>query len=258
MPRGRVDPPADDPLETTQDVILDGRVRLVQPRRGHRVGTDAILLAAAASARAGERVADLGAGTGAVGLCVAAREPGVEIILVERNPHLAELCRRNLALNGREGRGGVLCLDLLEGRAVREAAGLVGLDLVVTNPPFVEMGEAMRSPERLRADAHELPPGGFARWVAAAGDALRHRGRLVMIQRADRLVACLDALRPAFGGFTVRPVHPRAEAPAIRVLVGAVKDGRAAPVLLPPLVLHEADGSFTAAARALHHGRALD
>ena len=151
-----------------------------------------------------------------------------------------------------------MCLDLLEGRAVREAAGLVGLDLVVTNPPFVEAGEAMRSPERLRADAHELPPGGFARWIAAAGDALRHRGRLLMIQRADRLVTCLDVLRPAFGGFTIRPVHPRVEAPAIRVLIGAVKGGRATPVLLPPLVLHEADGSFTAAARALHHGRALD
>ncbi|KAA2234371.1 tRNA1(Val) (adenine(37)-N6)-methyltransferase [Salinarimonas soli] len=248
----------DSAFEVGEDALLDGRLRLLQPRRGHRAGTDAVLLAAAASVRPGERIADFGAGTGAVGLALAAREPSARVILIERDPDLAELCRRNLALNGAEGRGEVLCLDLLAGRAAREGAGLAGLDLVVTNPPFVEAGEAPRSPERLRANAHELPPGGFRRWLEAAADALRHRGRLGMIQRADRLVTSLDGLRPAFGGFTLRPVHPRADAPAIRVLVGAVRAGRAAPVLLPPLVLHGADGRFTPEAEALHRGGLLD
>ena len=46
----------------TEDSLLGGRVRLIQPRRGHRVGTDAVLLAASADARAEETVYDLGAG----------------------------------------------------------------------------------------------------------------------------------------------------------------------------------------------------
>jgi len=246
-----------DEGEVGEDALLGGRLRLVQPRRGHRAGTDAILLAAAASPRPGERIADLGAGTGAVGLALALREPSARVLLVERDPGLADLCRRNLALNGIGGRGEVAALDLLSPRAERDAAGLRDLDLVVTNPPFLEEGDARPSPEPLRARAHALPPGGFRRWIAAAADALRHRGRLVLIQRADRLEACLEALRPAFGGPAIRPVHARAEAPAIRILVEAARGSRAGPALLPPLVLHGPDGRFAPPIEAIHRGEAL-
>jgi tRNA1(Val) A37 N6-methylase TrmN6 len=246
-----------DDLETGEDALLGGRLRLVQPRRGHRAGTDAVLLAAAAAPRPGEAIADLGAGTGAVGLILALREPAARVILVERDPALAALCAHNLALNGVAERGRALPLDLLSPRAEREAGGLMGLDLVVTNPPFVEAGEAPSSPEPLRANAHELPAGGFRRWIAAAADALCHRGRLVLIQRADRLPACLEALRPAFGSINIRPVHPRAEAPASRILVEAVRGGRAPLAIRPGLVLHGPDGRFTPLAEAIHRGDAV-
>ena len=67
----------------TEDALLGGRVRLLQPPRGYRVAVDAVLLAAAVDAAAGERVLDLGAGVGAVGLCLAARVPGCTIIGIE-------------------------------------------------------------------------------------------------------------------------------------------------------------------------------
>ncbi len=76
-----------------------------------------------------------------------------------------------------------------------------------------------------------------------------------MIHRADALPACLDALRGRYGGLAIRPVHARAETPAIRILIDATKGSRAVPSLLPPLVLHETDGSFTPEAAALHGGR---
>ena len=60
-------------------------------------GTDAVLLAACVSAKPGEVVADLGAGTGAVGIMVGLRT-GADLLLVERDPDLAELCRENLGL----------------------------------------------------------------------------------------------------------------------------------------------------------------
>ncbi|MFZ1187654.1 MAG: methyltransferase, partial [Pseudolabrys sp.] len=52
-------------IETSEDAVLGGRLRLRQPLRGHRVGHDAILLAAATGARAGEHAIDLGTGVGA-------------------------------------------------------------------------------------------------------------------------------------------------------------------------------------------------
>ncbi len=67
----------------TEDAILGGRLRLLQPRRGHRFGHDAILLAAAAGGQADEHAIELGAGVGAAGLALAWRVPGLNVTLVE-------------------------------------------------------------------------------------------------------------------------------------------------------------------------------
>lgn len=245
----------------TRDALLGGRLAIIQPAKGHRAGTDAVLLAAAAPVKAGDVVCDLGASTGAVALIVAARQPSCRLLLVERDPALAALARENLALNGFEERGVVLVADVLADRGERIAAGLTlgGCDLVVTNPPFVETGSgARRSPDPARADAHELPPGGFARWIAAAADLLKRRGRLALIQRADRLDACLESMRPFFGAIAIRPVHPRQGEAASRILVTAVREGRGPLVIESPLVLHRDDGGFTERARRLHEGEALE
>src|SRR6266508_1946551 len=86
--------------DLTEDAVLGGRLRLAQPKRGHRVGHDAILLAAACPARAGERTVDLGAGVGAAGLALAARVDGVEVTLVEIDARLAALASENARRNG--------------------------------------------------------------------------------------------------------------------------------------------------------------
>src|ERR1700680_19693 len=72
--------------DTTQAAGLGGRLTLRQPRHGHRVGHDAILLAAATRARPGERAVDLFAGVGAAGLALALRVPGLDLTLVEIDP----------------------------------------------------------------------------------------------------------------------------------------------------------------------------
>ena len=83
----------------TEDAFLGGQLRLRQSRSGHRAGHDAMLLAAATSARAGRRVVDFGAGVGAAGLALARRVAGIELVLVEIDAALAELARGNAAAN---------------------------------------------------------------------------------------------------------------------------------------------------------------
>ena len=68
-------------LECTEDAFLGGRLRLRQLKTGHRAGHDAMLLAAATSARRGARVVDFGAGVGAAGLALARRVAGVDLVL---------------------------------------------------------------------------------------------------------------------------------------------------------------------------------
>jgi tRNA1(Val) A37 N6-methylase TrmN6 len=238
-----------------EDALLDGRVRLLQRAGGHRAGTDAVLLAAASPVRAGDRVIDVGAATGAVGLMIAARQPAASFVFVERDPVQAALCRRNLALNGVAGE--VAELDLLERRSwgpadlVPEAA-----DLVVTNPPYLDAAQARVSPDPGRADAHVLPEGGIEVWLRACATLLKPKGRLVLVHRADALAPILSALGRGFGGVSLRFVHPSAERPAVRLLLAATKGSRGPLGVEPPLVLHGADGRFTPQTAALHRGEA--
>src|SRR5258707_8944663 len=91
--------PMTNPGEFTEDAFLGGQLRLRQPRSGHRAGHDAMLLAAATSARSGDRVVDFGAGVGAAGLALAKRVAGIELVLVEWDQSLADLARANAASN---------------------------------------------------------------------------------------------------------------------------------------------------------------
>lgn len=241
--------------DVTDDSLLGGRVRLLQPARGHRAGTDAVLLAASAPLRPGDVVMDVGASTGAVGLMAAAREKEARFVFVERDPVLAELCRRNCGLNGVDGE--VAVADVLD-KAARQAAGLdfESADLVLTNPPFLEEGQARISPDRGRAAAHSLPAGGLEAWLRACIGLLKAKGRLVLIHRADRLADCLESLGKGMGDTAIRFVHPAADQPAIRFLLSARKGSRAPLSILPPVILNGPDGRFTPQAEALHRGEA--
>ncbi len=242
--------------ETTDDSLLGGRVALTQPAKGHRAGTDAVLLAASAEVGPGETVVDVGASTGAVGLMAAARQKGARFVFVERDPALAELCRRNCLRNGVDGT--VAVVDVLD-RTARLKAGLApeSADWVLTNPPFLEEGQARISPDSGRAAAHALPAGGLEAWLKACTGLLKPKGRLVMIHRADRLADCLGLLGRSIGGAALRFVHPSADQPAIRFLLCGTKGSRGPLTVLPPVVLNGTDGRFTPQAEALHRGEAF-
>lgn len=108
--------------ETSEDAVLGGRLRLRQPLRGHRVGHDAILLAAATGARGGEHAVDLGSGVGAAGLALAARVPGLKVTLVEIDPTLSALAANNAGRNRLDDRVKALALDV-ENLNVLKVAG---------------------------------------------------------------------------------------------------------------------------------------
>jgi tRNA1(Val) A37 N6-methylase TrmN6 len=238
------------------DAFFGGRLRLLQPARGHRIGTDAILLAAAAPDVPGGLIVDAGAGVGAVGLALAQWNPGARAVLLEKNPAVAAMARENVGLNGLTDRVRVAEADLFD-VAARKAEGLVeAAELVVTNPPFLARGAARSSPDSDRAMAHVLDDGGIEKWLRACLALLRPGGTLVVIHRADALADLLAALSGRLGGLIAAPIFPRAGEMAGRVVLRGRKGSKAPLSLLPGLVLHEADGRFTSLAEEIHrHGR---
>jgi tRNA1(Val) A37 N6-methylase TrmN6 len=245
--------------DLTEDAVLGGRLRLMQPKRGHRVGHDAILLAAASPARAGERAVDLGAGVGAAGLALAARVDGVAVTLVELDPGLAALAAANAGHNGLAARVRTAVLDVGAPARAFAAAGLAPQSVarVLMNPPFNDPVRQRASPDRRRRLAHAGARGTLGGWIKTAARLLRPSGTLTLIWRADGLADVLEALG-GFGAVTVLPVHPKPAAPAIRVLVRATKASRAPLAVLPGLVLNDRSGRPTQEAEAvLRAGTAL-
>jgi tRNA1(Val) A37 N6-methylase TrmN6 len=239
--------------ETSEDRLLGGQVRLLQPKAGYRAGADAALLAAACDARSGERVLDVGCGPGAVLLQAAMRCPETRFWGLERDPAALELARRNLELNGVQDRAQVLSGDVAEGFAALKQRPF---DAVLSNPPFFDDPGAIRGPDPTKRGAY-LASEGLAAWAAFLSKAVREGGDVIVIHRADRLADLLALLSAKCGSFQIRPVHPFADEPAKRVVVRATKTSKAPLKLLPALVLHDrSGGKHTAEAEAILRGEA--
>jgi tRNA1(Val) A37 N6-methylase TrmN6 len=235
----------------SEDAVLGGRLRLRQPMHGHRVGHDAILLAAATPARSGEHVIDLGAGVGAAGLALATRVPGAVVTLVEIDAELATLAAENAQRNELAAR--VLVLDVTAPARAFVSAGLMPEQAAraMMNPPFNDPARQRASPNRQRRIAHVAPRDLLANWVRTAARLLSPRGTLSLIWRADGLDDVLRALEGAFGAVAILPVHGRPGGAAIRVLVRATKGSHAPLSLLPGIVLSNHAGEPTAQAEAV-------
>jgi tRNA1(Val) A37 N6-methylase TrmN6 len=239
--------------DTTEDRLLDGRVLLRQPQRGYRAGVDAALLAAACDAGEGARVIEAGCGAGGALLAAAVRRPGARFVGVERDPAALSLARENIALNGLAERVEAVAGDV----ALRfSGLGLKPFDAALANPPFFDDPDALRGPAEARRAAW-MADDGVEAWIGFLLKAVREGGTITLIHRADRLMDILGLLAPKAGSVQVRPVQPFADQPAKRVLVRAIKTGKAPLRLLPALVLHDREGAkHTAEAEAILRGGA--
>lgn len=237
-------------MNLTEDAVLGGRVRLLQPSSGYRVAVDAVLLAAAVDAGPDERVLDLGAGVGAVGLCIASRVPGAKVVGVELQQSLAALAERNATLNGLQDRMITIVHDL----ACKLPDELGLFDHVVTNPPYLAKEVADTPPDKVKALATVESSAALAHWLEVATGALKPIGTLTIIHRADRLEAIVGHLvRLGFGQVTVKRLPP-----ANRVLVRGRRSALVQRREAPALVLHKPDGGYSEEAEAvLRHAAPL-
>ena len=238
----------------SEDRLVNGRVRLLQPVDGYRAAIDPVFVAAAVAAGPGERVLDAGCGAGAAALCLAARNPDCRITGLELDPAMFDLAKRNVALNALEGR-----VELILGNIAAPPPRLAPASFhhVMTNPPHLAAGT--RPADARRALAHMEGAVSLDGWMRACIALLRPKGALAVIHRADRLDDLLAALRNRVGDIAVLPLWPMHDKPAKRVLVRARKGAEGPTTLLPGLVLHEANGRYTAAADAvLRNGQGID
>ena len=232
-------------FETEPTHLLNKRVILHQPQAGLRAGMDGVVLSAFVPVRAGQHVLDLGCATGAVGLCVLARNDAADIQLtgVDILPELTSIAAQNADANGWAERCHFVAGD------VRDAALVPcdGFDHVVMNPPYQSHGTWTMPRSAARQKAMGAGPGDapLSDWMLAARRWCKPKGSVTTILPAEQLPDILSALKTGFGGVEVWPVYPRATEPALRVIVRAVKGRRAGFTLHQGITLHKAEGAWT-------------
>ena len=244
----------DDELMTTQDSFLSGQINVRQPRDGYRVGTDAVMLAASiAAGRRPGRALDMGAGVGGVSLAVCQRLADIHITAVERDAASYHLLCENIETNGRAEairpcRGDVLALPpVLKG----------SFDQVFANPPFHHSADAP-SRSRRRVQAHYADEAALTAWVASALWAVKPKGRITFIVRADRTDQVMRALIDGGAGeVLLYPLWSYRGSPAIRMIITARAGVKGTMAVLPGLVLHHPGGALTPEARRVMKGEGL-
>lgn len=233
---------ASDTMTTTEDHFLGGRLVIRQPVNGYRAGSDPMFLAAAVPGRAGERVLDLGCGVGTASLCLLARLPELQVVGLELQPGLAGLARANAEANGLADR-----FRVAEGCLTEPPADIAyhAFDHVITNPPWYEPGTIRPPAAESKAIGH-MEEVELAQWLKQAVRFLKPKGRLFVVHRADRLGGILAGLNPLkVGEVRVFPLWPKEGKAATRVVVAARKDAKTPLEVMPGLLLHHADGTYT-------------
>jgi tRNA1(Val) A37 N6-methylase TrmN6 len=235
----------------TAGSLLGGQVAYCQPLAGYRTGIEPVLLAAAVPARPGDCVVEAGTGAGAGLLALAARVGGLHGVGLERDTGLAAIAAGNLAANGHHFIR-VLAQDVTLWRPPES------YDHAFANPPW-HAEASTPSPLPGRRQAKIAAGDVLARWTMALARGLRQRGSLSLILPASSLSEGIAALVAAeCAEITVQPFWPRTGQPAKLMILRGIRCGRGASRLLPGLILHQDDGSYTPEAeRILRQGAAL-
>lgn len=237
--------------ERLEDLGLAG-LKIIQNPSCFCFGIDAVLLAwyASGAVHRHSRVIDLGTGTGIIPLLLYGRTAVSTIEAIEIQAHMVEMARRSVAYNHLEDRIHIYHTDI---RKPDPAIRTTWYDVIVSNPPYMKVGNGFENPEETKAIArHELlcTIEDIARFAMRM---LKDRGKLFLVHRADRLADIIAALRQ-YNVETkrLRFVHPYVHKPANLVLIEAVKAGRPQLKVEPPLIVYRQDGSYTDTINAIY------
>ncbi len=226
--------------------LLGQRLELAQPVDGFRTSIDAVLLAAACPAKAGDNILDLGCGLGSAAFCVLKRITDTRLSGIDIQPEAIELARHNAMLNGMKERTHFKCID------IRDFEGME-FDHVICNPPYLDSGDHVRSPSLAKATAM-----GFGEddmdlkdWVDCAFRSIRGQGSLTLIHRSDQIDTILRAFGKRFGAIDIFPFWPKTGQAAKRVIIRGFKHRKSPSTLHAGIVLHNDGGGYTLAAEQI-------
>jgi tRNA1Val (adenine37-N6)-methyltransferase len=232
-------------MDITLDSIRD--IRLYQSRTGYRFSVDSLLLYDFVNLRKVSCVADLGAGSGIVGILLAKKYPDANITLFELQESLVRHAERNLLLNKLEDRIRVVKADITKLTIANSSLQTPNFyDLAVSNPPFRRLKSGLMNIEEEKAIARHEIKLRLHELINAASYLLKARGRFCMIYHPCRLSYLVDTLKKrGLEPKRLRFVHSTISSEAKMILMEAVKGGKEGLKVDKPLYIYKENGRYT-------------
>jgi tRNA1(Val) A37 N6-methylase TrmN6 len=235
----------------THDAFLGKSLWISQPKKGYRCGIDPIFLAAAVPACEGDHILDVGCGVGAASFCLLKRVCAVQVVGLEMQKELSQLSASNAKKNDFSNCFQEVCQTLETYRPS------LPFDHIVTNPPFYNSGTD--SPYNSKRLAHREQNLTLKEWFSSSYKFLKPQGSLTTILHSERFTDCMETFYQKRVSFEVMPLWPKYNRSPKRLLIRVWKECSRPFRLLPGIVVHNDDGSFTSQANdVLIRGQALD
>jgi tRNA1Val (adenine37-N6)-methyltransferase len=225
-------PPSPD---ETLDTFFDGRLQILQKKKGYRFSIDAVLLGQFSRIRKNENVIDLGTGCGILPLLLSQNTKAHSFVGVEIQKELAELANKNVRLNHLEDRVWILQKDF---RELKEAFPPGSFDVVLSNPPYRKYRTGRVNPAMDKAIARHEITGTLEDLISIASYLLPPKGRCYLIFPALRTVDLLVVLRSQkLEPKRLQFVHPHVGEEAKFILSESIKDSGVELKVIDPLIL---------------------
>jgi len=216
--------------------FLSERCRFYQFKDGFRFGTDTFLLTDFVRVKGREKLVDLGTGCGVIPILLLLKYPKLTAVGIDVLPENVELSLKNAEVNGVSDRFSAITLNVKD---VRKHFKSASFDIVVTNPPFIEVGKGDVSENRLRAYARQEISGTLSDFIDAARYLLENKGRFYILLPVHRFVDAIYLLRDRkLEPKRLRFIYPCPGKDANLFLLEAVKGGGKGITVEPPLVVY--------------------
>jgi tRNA1(Val) A37 N6-methylase TrmN6 len=229
----------------TQDFLLNGKVSIRQSCEGYRAAIDPVFLAASTPAKSGDKVLDVGIGTGAASLCLMSRVTGLRVDGLDVQSTMLDHAMQNAKANNVEI--GLIKGDVASGNIPELEKN--SYDCVMTNPPFMNGG--LDSPNDTIAKAHKESSCSLSDWIDYCVKMVKPRGYFSIIHRADRTAEILHYLYGKLGNIVIIPLWSKQNQNAKRIIIVGRKGVKTPQIMHRGIVVHNQDGSYTKDAESI-------
>ena len=225
------------------DDLQRNHLRIIQKTDGFCFGMDAVLLSGFAAVKPGERVLDLGTGTGIIPILLSAKTEGEHFTGLEIQEEIAGMAKRSVSMNGLEKKIEIVNGDIKEASRIFGAASF---DVVTTNPPYMNDAHGLKNPTEVKAISRHEVLCTLEDLVREGAKVLKHGGRMYMVHRPHRLIEILNTMtKYRLEPKRMKLVHPFRDKEANMVLIEAVRGGGAWMKVEPPVIVYKEPGVYS-------------